>query len=96
MKTAAQLDADIASEISRADLIRAAHAAAASLFVGKRKLPPALVHRARLLAFEAVRRRDWRAGTSDHPHAPHSAGIAAIADEGVDEATAAWARIWKR
>ena len=72
------------------------HAAAASLFVGKRKLSPALVHRARLLAFEAVRRRDWRAGTSDHPHAPHSAGIATLADEGVDEAIAAWTRIWKR
>ena len=95
-KPAAQLDREIASEISRADLVRAAHAAAASLFVGKRKLAPALILRARVLAFTAVQRRDWQAGTATHPHAPHAAGIAAIADEGVDEAIAAWARIWKR
>lgn len=91
-KAPTQLDAEIANEVSRADLVRAAHAAAASLFVGKRRLAPSLVDKARALAFRAVTLRG--AGTANHPHAPHSAGVAALASEGVDEAIAAWTRIW--
>ena len=77
----------------RAELVRAAHAAAAALFVGKPSLSADLVRRAKSAAFEAVRRADPTAGLSTHPSAAYSYGIVAVADEGVKEAQDSWARI---
>lgn len=81
---------------TRAELVRCAHAQAASMFVGKRKLPKALIEKARHAAFAAIVQCDRTAGTSDHTSAAYSYGVVALANEGVDEAIESWSRIWGR
>jgi hypothetical protein len=80
---------------TRAELVRAANAAAAMVFVGKPKITGALVEAANHKAFDAIRRHDPLTGTRDHPHAAYSYGIVALANEGVEQAKADWARIKK-
>lgn len=99
-KTQAQLDAEIGLVTrakSRAELVRAAHAAAASIFVyAKKSITPAQMKKAKALAFRAIAVADPLAGTADHPYAAYSHGIATLADEGVQDAVAAWLRIKER
>lgn len=79
---------------SRQELVNAAHAAAAAVFVSaKNSITPAMHHRARLAAYAAIERADYSAGTKDHPHAAYSYGIVAVADEGVQMAMGEWHRI---
>lgn len=97
-KTTAQLDAEIGlTPKSRAQLVRVAHTEAASIFVrAKKSITPAMMSKAKAQAFRAIAIEDPRAGTADHPHAPYSHGIAALAEEGVQEAVAGWLRIQKQ
>lgn len=97
-KTPAQLDAEIGLTTSsrykpREALVRAAHAAAAMVFVGKPKITAEMVTKAKNLAFRAIQVHDPLAGTKDHPTAAYSYGIVELANEGVKEAQTAWARI---
>ncbi len=80
---------------TREDLVRIAHAAAAAVFVGARKSITAnMMQRARIAAYDAIRGgADSSTGTKDHPFAAYSLGIVALADDGVAQARAAWAKI---
>jgi hypothetical protein len=75
----------------REELVEVARVTAARMFEG-RKRPPgdAAVKKAVSAAFDAIRRRDTLAGTSDHPHAAYSHGVHTLAVEGVEAARRAW------
>jgi hypothetical protein len=76
---------------SRDKLIAIARAAAASVFASRKAAPSAAaIRKAREAAFKAIRRHDPIAGTSDHPAAAYSHGVAELAAEGVDQAARDW------
>lgn len=76
---------------SRAELVSVARAAAASVFAPRKVAPSeAAIKKARSKAFDAIRRADRLAGTSDHPVAAYSHGIAELAAEGTEEARQRW------
>lgn len=101
MKTKAELERDLAHILPRngrprAELVRAAHSAAAAVFVGKPTITPKMIERAKRDAFNMILRQDRLAGTSNHSYATHSHHVAEIAHVGVEEARAAWAQLRKR
>ncbi len=80
--------------MTRDELVRIAHAAAAGVFVIARKgITERMLQRARSAAFQAVARADTSTGTAAHPFAAYSVGIAEIAEDGVNAARAAWQEV---
>lgn len=76
---------------SRDTLVAIARAAAASVFESRKVVPSdAAIKKAKAAAFKAIRRYDPLAGTSDHPAASYSHGVAELAAEGVEQAERAW------
>lgn len=76
---------------SRAKLVSIARAAANNVFSGRKVMTPALIKKAEAAAFKAIRRYDPLAGTSDHPAAAYSHGVAELAAEGTAQAERTWA-----
>lgn len=97
--TSTTLDAEIAEALAtdrprpRDELVRVANAAAAMVFAGKSKLTDAMRARARSAAFKAIQQHDRIAGTSYHPHAAYSHGIATLANQGLEQAIAGWQEV---
>lgn len=76
---------------SRAELVDVARAAAAAVFAPRKVAPSeAALKKARSAAFKAIQRHDRLAGTSDHPVAAYSHGIAELAAEATEEARQRW------
>ena len=75
---------------SRDKLVSIARAAANNVFDSREVMTPALLKKAKEAAFKAIRRYDPLAGTSDHPAAAYSHGVAALAAEGATQAERAW------
>lgn|SRR5574341_588889 len=76
---------------SRDKLVSIARAAAASVFRSRKAAPSdAAIKKAKEAAFKAIRRHDPLAGTSDHPAASYSHGVAELAAEGVAQAEREW------
>ena len=75
---------------SRDKLISIARAAAGNVFSSRNVMTPALIKKAKEAAFKAIRRYDPLAGTSEHPAAAYSHGIAELAAEGTAQAERAW------
>ena len=76
---------------SRAELVDVARAAAAAVFAPRKVAPSeAALKKARSAAFKAIQRHDRLAGTSGHPVAAYSHGIAELAAEATEEARQRW------
>jgi hypothetical protein len=76
---------------SRDKLVSIARAAAAGVFRSRKAAPSdASIKKAREAAFKAIRRYDPLSGTSDHPAAAYSHGIAELAAEGTAQAEREW------
>lgn len=75
---------------SRPQLVAIARGAAGNVFYGRKVMTPALIKKAKEAAFKAIRRHDPLAGTSEHPAAAYSHGVAELAAEGVAQAERTW------
>lgn len=76
---------------SRDKLVSIARAAAGSVLKSRKAAPSdAAIKKAKEAAFKAIRRHDPLAGTSDHPTASYSHGVAELAAEGVAQAVREW------
>lgn len=75
---------------SRAQLVSVARGAAEGVFSGRKVMTPALIKKAKEAAFKAIRRYDPLSGTSEHPAAAYSHGVAELAAEGTTQAERTW------
>ena len=75
---------------SRAQLVTVARRAAENVFSARKVMTPALIKKARAVAFKAIQRHDPLSGTSEHPAAAYAHGVAALAAEGTSQAERAW------
>ena len=75
---------------SRAQLVTVARRAAERVFSDRKVMTPALIKKAKQAAFKAIQRHDPLSGTSEHPAAAYSHGIAELAAEGTSQAERAW------
>ena len=75
---------------SRVQIVTVARHAAENVFSGRKVMTPALIKKAKEAAFKAIRRHDPLSGTSEHPAAAYSHGVAELAAEGTSQAERAW------
>ena len=76
--------------MSRPELVGLARAVAAAMFERAQRLTPSTVKKAQSKAFRVINSADPTIGTAQHPFAPYSHGVWALAAEGVEQAERAW------
>lgn len=82
--------------LDRDVMVSLATTAAYDVFFGRKTITDAVIQKARNAAFKAVQYSDPGAGTSEHPHAAYSHGVAALAQEGVIDALKRWEQYRKK